>query len=141
MSEHLAVLERRGVDGIILFAFNDLDYAAMASLREKLVLMARERAGFSSVCFDDDGRCAPCSPTSGTVADRGRLSRGGAQRSHHRAASASGLPLTTVGNRGRTARSALGDPGLQSGYRLAAELLTPPPRPWSAPATPWPSAP
>ena len=33
MSEHLAVLERRGVDGIILFAFNDLDYAAMAPLR------------------------------------------------------------------------------------------------------------
>ena len=25
VSEHLAVLERRGVDGIILFAFNDLD--------------------------------------------------------------------------------------------------------------------
>ncbi len=27
------MLERRGVDGIILFAFNDLDYAAMAPLR------------------------------------------------------------------------------------------------------------
>ena len=28
VQEHLVVLERRGVDGIILFAFNDLDYAA-----------------------------------------------------------------------------------------------------------------
>ena len=55
VSEHLAVLERRGVDGIILFAFNDLDYAAMAPLREKLVLVARDHPGFSSVCFDDAG--------------------------------------------------------------------------------------
>ena len=55
VQEHLAVLERRGVDGIILFAFNDLDYAAMAPLKEKLVLVAREYPGFSSVCFDDAG--------------------------------------------------------------------------------------
>lgn len=65
MSEHLAVLERRGVDGIILFAFNDLDYAAMAPLKEKLVLMVREHPGSPPFVTMTRGRCEPCSSTSG----------------------------------------------------------------------------
>jgi LacI family trehalose operon transcriptional repressor len=123
VSEHLAVLERRGVDGIILFAFNDLDYAAMAPLREKLVLMARERPASRRSASTMTGRCAPCSPTRGAWPDRGRLSR--VERSdlttglrRHQAY------LDYCREQGRT-RSALGDLGLQSGYRLAAELLTP----------------
>ncbi len=125
VSEHLAVLERRGVDGIILFAFNDLDYAAMAPLREKLVLMARERPGFSSVCFDDDGAVRAVLAHLG---ERGltEVAYLGVERSdlttglrRHQAY------LDYCREQGRTPRSALGDLGLQSGYRLAAELLTP----------------
>ncbi|MFN4322897.1 trehalose operon repressor TreR [Aeromonas media] len=125
VSEHLAVLERRGVDGIILFAFNDLDYAAMAPLREKLVLMARERPGFSSVCFDDDGAVRAVLAHLG---ERGltEVAYLGVERSdlttglrRHQAY------LDYCREQGRVPRSALGDLGLQSGYRLAAELLTP----------------
>ncbi len=71
------------------------------------------------------GRCAPCSPTSGSAGLTEVAYLGGrTQRSHHWAASASGLPRLLPG-RGQRPHSALGDLGLQSGYRLAAELLTP----------------
>ncbi|MDM5072312.1 trehalose operon repressor TreR [Aeromonas bestiarum] len=125
VQEHLAVLERRGVDGIILFAFNDLDYDAMVPLKEKLVLVARDHPGFSSVCFDDAGavRTMLAELTTRGVGDIAYL---GVDTSD----------LTTGQRRldaylgycaeqGLTARSALGDLSLQSGYRLAAELLTP----------------
>lgn len=55
IAEHLALLERRGVDGVILFAFSGLDLAALTPWQERLVLMAREQPGFASVCFDDSG--------------------------------------------------------------------------------------
>lgn len=123
--EHLAVLERRGVDGIILFAFNDLDYAAMAPLREKLVLMAREHPGFSSVCFDDAGAVHTMLT---------QLEKRGARDIAYLGVDTSDLTtgqrrldayLAHCAARGLTARSALGDLSLQSGYRLAADLLTP----------------
>ena len=125
VSEHLAVLERRGVDGIILFAFNDLDYAAMAPLKEKLVLMVREHPGFSSVCYDDEGAVrAVLEHLRGRGIDQ--VAYLGVERSD----------LTTGLRRhqayldycealGRTPHSALGDLSLHSGYRLAAELVTP----------------
>ncbi|WP_439828605.1 trehalose operon repressor TreR [Aeromonas enteropelogenes] len=125
VQEHLAVLERRGVDGIILFAFNDLDYDAMAPLKEKLVLVAREYPGFSSVCFDDAGAVRTML---GQLANRGirdiaylgvdtaDLTTGQRRLDAY---------LGYCGEQGLTARSALGDLSLQSGYRLAGELLTP----------------
>lgn len=125
VGEHLAVLERRGVDGIILFAFNDLDYAAMAPFREKLVLVAREYPGFSSVCFDDAGAVHNMLT---------RLERRGVSDIAYLGVDASDLTtgqrrldtyLSHCRDRGLTPRSALGDLSLQSGYRLAAELLTP----------------
>ncbi|MCZ0752218.1 trehalose operon repressor TreR [Aeromonas enteropelogenes] len=125
VQEHLAVLERRGVDGIILFAFNDLDYDAMAPLKEKLVLVAREHPGFSSVCFDDAG--AVHTMLSQLVArnirdiaylgvDASDLTTGQRRLDAY---------LGYCAEQGLTARSALGDLSLQSGYRLAVELLTP----------------
>ena len=125
VSEHLAVLARRGVDGIILFAFNDLDYAAMTPLRERLVLVAREYPGFSSVCFDDGG--AVCTMLA-------QLETRGARDIAYLGVDASDLTtgqrrldayLAYCREQGRPPRSALGDLSLQSGYRLAAELLTP----------------
>lgn len=122
--EHLAVLERRGVDGIILFAFNDLDYAAMQPFQHKLVLVAREAAGFSSVCFDDTGAV--------TAMLNQLVSRG----IHDIAYLGVDTADLTTGQRrldaylaycqqsGMSARYALGDLSLQSGYRLAAQLLT-----------------
>jgi LacI family trehalose operon transcriptional repressor len=123
--EHLAVLERRGVDGIILFAFNDLDYAAMAPLTEKLVLVAREYPGFSSVCFDDAGAVRTM---------LAQLASRGARDIAYLGVDTSDLTtgqrrldayLGYCAEQGLAARSALGDLSLQSGYRLAGELLTP----------------
>ncbi|UNP88908.1 trehalose operon repressor TreR [Aeromonas encheleia] len=125
VSEHLAVLARRGVDGIILFAFNDLDYAAMTPLRERLVLVAREYPGFSSVCFDDGGAVRTMLT---------QLEARGARDIAYLGVDASDLTtgqrrldayLAYCREQGRPPRSALGDLSLQSGYRLAAELLTP----------------
>lgn len=125
VQEHLAVLERRGVDGIILFAFNDLDYTAMAPLKEKLVLVARDYPGFSSVCFDDVGAVHTM---------LGQLAARGIHDIAYLGVDASDLTtgqrrldayLAYCAEQGLTARSALGDLSLQSGYRLAAELLTP----------------
>lgn len=123
--EHLAVLDRRGVDGIILFAFNDLDYDAMAPLQDKLVLVARDHPGFSSVCFDDAGAvrtmlAALATRGVGEIAylgvDTSDLTTGQRRLNAY---------LGYCAEQGLTARSALGDLSLQSGYRLAAELLTP----------------
>ncbi|UCA12058.1 trehalose operon repressor TreR [Aeromonas enteropelogenes] len=125
VQEHLAVLERRGVDGIILFAFNDLDYDAMAPLKEKLVLVAREYPGFSSVCFDDAGAVHTM---------LGQLANRGIREIAYLGVDTSDLTtgqrrldayLGYCAEQGLTARSALGDLSLQSGYRLAGELLTP----------------
>ena len=44
------------------------DYAAMAPLKEKLVLMARERPGFRRSASTMTVRCDPCSHTSGGAA-------------------------------------------------------------------------
>ncbi|CAG8999356.1 MAG: HTH-type transcriptional regulator TreR [Candidatus Celerinatantimonas neptuna] len=55
VEEHLQRLQRRRVDGIILFGFNGLDESILAPWRAKLVIMAREVAGFTSVCYDDEG--------------------------------------------------------------------------------------
>lgn len=125
VSEHLAVLARRGVDGVILFAFNDLDYAAMTPLRERLVLVAREYPGFSSVCFDDGGAVRTMLT---------QLTGRGIQNIAYLGVDTSDLTtgqrrldayLAYCWEQGRLPRSALGDLSLQSGYRLAAELLTP----------------
>ncbi len=140
VQEHLAVLERRGVDGIILFAFNDLDYAAMAPLRDKLVLVARDHPGFSSVCFDDAGAVH-------TMLDQ--LAARGIQDIAYLGVDTRDLTtgqrrldayLDYCAEQGLAARSALGDLSLQSGYRLAGSCSPRLPAPWSAPATPLPSA-
>ncbi|MGB6190404.1 MAG: trehalose operon repressor TreR [Aeromonas molluscorum] len=125
VSEHLAVLSRRGVDGIILFAFNDLDYDTMAPLTDKLVLMARERPGFSSVCYDDEGAVRAVlahlkergiDEVAYLGVDRTDLTTG--LRRHQ-------AYLDYCKEQGRSPNAALGDLSLQSGYRLAANLLTP----------------
>ena len=125
VSEHLAVLARRGVDGIILFAFNDLDYAAMTPLRERLVLVAREYPGFSSVCFDDGGAVRTMLT---------QLEARGARDIAYLGVDASDLTtgqrrldayLAYCREQGRLPRSALGDLSLQRSYRLAVAMLTP----------------
>jgi len=55
VEEHLALLSRRGVDGVILFAFTGLELDHIRSWQNKLVLMARAWPNLASVCYDDQG--------------------------------------------------------------------------------------
>ncbi|WP_029591366.1 trehalose operon repressor TreR [Franconibacter pulveris] len=55
VQEHLDVLSRRNIDGVILFGFTGIDEAMLTPWRDTLVLMARDAEGFASVCYDDEG--------------------------------------------------------------------------------------
>jgi len=55
VGEHLKVLHQRSVDGIVLFGFTDLDVEQLMPWQDKMVVMAREYPGLSSVCYDDAG--------------------------------------------------------------------------------------
>ncbi|MGL5700980.1 MAG: trehalose operon repressor TreR [Kluyvera sp.] len=53
--EHLAMLKRRNIDGVILFGFTGITEEMLANWQPTLVLMARDAHGFASVCYDDTG--------------------------------------------------------------------------------------
>jgi LacI family trehalose operon transcriptional repressor len=55
VEEHLNVLRQRNVDGVILFGFTGLTAAMLTPWQEKMVVVAREYSGISSVCYDDEG--------------------------------------------------------------------------------------
>ncbi|EKM6428487.1 trehalose operon repressor TreR [Cronobacter sakazakii] len=55
VQEHLGVLSRRHIDGVILFGFSGINEVLTAAWQKSLVLMARDATGFASVCYDDDG--------------------------------------------------------------------------------------
>lgn len=53
VQEHLAFFRQRGVDGVILFAFSDLDERLLADWSHKMVVIAKRYPSISSVCYDD----------------------------------------------------------------------------------------
>jgi LacI family trehalose operon transcriptional repressor len=55
VEEHLNVLRQRNVDGVILFGFTGLTADILKPWQEKMVVVAREYPGISSVCYDDEG--------------------------------------------------------------------------------------
>ncbi|MCC8458214.1 MULTISPECIES: trehalose operon repressor TreR [Photorhabdus] len=55
LQEHLRQLALRHADGIILFGFTGLSEELLCPWRDKIVVLAREYTGFSSVCYDDIG--------------------------------------------------------------------------------------
>lgn len=55
VTEHLNILRQRNVDGVIVFGFTGLTAEMLAPWQDKMVVLAREYPGFSSVCYDDDG--------------------------------------------------------------------------------------
>jgi len=54
VAEHLGMLRRRNIDGVVLFGFTGIDAPMLASWQSSLVLLAREAPGFASVCYDDE---------------------------------------------------------------------------------------
>jgi len=55
VAEHLGILQRRHIDGVILFGFTGITEKMLEPWRSSLVLMARDASGFASVCYDDEG--------------------------------------------------------------------------------------
>ena len=55
VEEHLGMLRRRNIDGVVLFGFTGITEAIIASWQDSLVLLARDANGFASVCYDDEG--------------------------------------------------------------------------------------
>lgn len=53
VKEHLKFFQKRGVDGVILFAFSELDEAMLNGWQQKMVVIARRYPSISSVCYDD----------------------------------------------------------------------------------------
>lgn len=55
VAEHLQVLERRNIDGLILFGFSGLDISMFTQWHHKMVMVARSMPGISSVEYDNAG--------------------------------------------------------------------------------------
>ncbi|MFY9996750.1 MAG: trehalose operon repressor TreR [Leclercia sp.] len=55
VEEHLGMLQRRNIDGVVLFGFTGIDESTLGPWQPSLVLLARDAAGFASVCYDDEG--------------------------------------------------------------------------------------
>ncbi|MEH0742312.1 HTH-type transcriptional regulator TreR [Vibrio cholerae] len=54
-NEHLEVLKRRNVDGVIVFGFSDLDVARLAQWQARCVVIAMETDVVSSINYDNQG--------------------------------------------------------------------------------------
>ena len=54
-SEHLDVLKRRNVDGVILFGFTGLESASVRKWKERMVVIAMESESVSSINYDNQG--------------------------------------------------------------------------------------
>ncbi len=55
VGEHLGILARRNIDGVVLFGFTGITEEMLTPWRESMVLLARDAPGFASVCYDDNG--------------------------------------------------------------------------------------
>ncbi|MRS15391.1 HTH-type transcriptional regulator TreR [Enterobacteriaceae bacterium RIT691] len=55
VAEHLGMLQRRNIDGVVLFGFTGLTQAMLTPWRETLVMLARDAKNIASVCYDDEG--------------------------------------------------------------------------------------
>ncbi len=125
IDEHLALLARRGVDGVILFAFSSLDLERLRPWQDKLILMARDWPQISSVCYDDQGAILQIL-TRLYAADKRQIDFIGVDPSD---ATTGALRLQAYqqfcADHQLPCRYLTGTLDVQSGYDLTAKLLTP----------------
>lgn len=55
VEEHLGMLQRRNIDGVVLFGFTGIKDEMLKPWQPSMVMMARDAHGFASVCYDDEG--------------------------------------------------------------------------------------
>ncbi|KTI65085.1 trehalose repressor [Enterobacter kobei] len=125
VEEHLGVLQRRNIDGVVLFGFTGIKDEMLKPWQPSLVMMARDAHGFASVCYDDEGAIITLMQR---LYDKG-----------HRHISFLGVPHTdvTTGKRRHEAYLAfckkhnlpavasLPGLGMKQGYEQVASVLTP----------------
>ncbi|HEM7976601.1 TPA: HTH-type transcriptional regulator TreR [Citrobacter koseri] len=125
VEEHLGMLRRRNIDGVVLFGFTGICEEMLAPWQASLVLLARDASGFASVCYDDEGAIHTLMQR---LYDQG-----------HRAISFLGVPHSdvTTGKRRHEAYlsfckknklhpvAALPGLAMKQGYEHAADVITP----------------
>ncbi|MHA0936228.1 trehalose operon repressor TreR [Enterobacter kobei] len=125
VEEHLGMLQRRNIDGVVLFGFTGIKDEMLKPWQPSLVMMARDAHGFASVCYDDEGAIITLMQR---LYDKG-----------HRHISFLGVPHTdvTTGKRRHEAYLAfckkhnlpavasLPGLGMKQGYEQVANVLTP----------------
>ena len=125
VAEHLGVLKRRNIDGVVLFGFTGIKDEMLKPWQPSLVLLARDAHGFASVCYDDEGAIITLMQR---LFDEG-----------HRHISFLGVPHAdvTTGKRRHeaylafckkhnlSAVASLPGLGMKQGYEQAASVLTP----------------
>ena len=125
VEEHLGMLQRRNIDGVVLFGFSGIQDEILKPWQRSLVLLARDASGFASVCYDDEGAI---------ITLMQRLFEQG-----HRYISYLGVPHTdvTTGKRRHEAYltfckkhnlpavASLPGLGMKQGYEQAESVLTP----------------
>ena len=125
VEEHLNVLRQRNVDGVILFGFTGLTADMLKPWQEKMVVVAREYPGISSVCYDDEGAVKLLMQRL-RKQGHSHISYLGVQESdattgmrRHQAY------LDTCREQKILPRVALGELSYQSGFQLAASVIEP----------------
>ena len=125
VEEHLGMLQRRNIDGVVLFGFTGIKDEMLKPWQPSLVLLARDAHGFASVCYDDEGAIITLMQR---LFDEG-----------HRHISFLGVPHTdvTTGKRRHeaylafckkhnlSAVASLPGLGMKQGYEQVASVLTP----------------
>ncbi|MBN4799908.1 HTH-type transcriptional regulator TreR [Enterobacter asburiae] len=125
VEEHLSMLQRRNIDGVVLFGFTGIKDEMLKPWQPSLVLLARDAHGFASVCYDDEGAIITLMQR---LFDEG-----------HRHISFLGVPHAdvTTGKRRHeaylafckkhnlSAVASLPGLGMKQGYEQAASVLTP----------------
>lgn len=123
VEEHLGMLARRNIDGVVLFGFTGIQQEMLTPWRETLVLLARDAPGIASICYDDEGSIRMLMQR---LYDRG-----------HRHISFLGVPHSDVTTGQRRHRAyldfclknasllaALPGLGMKQGYESVAEVLS-----------------
>ena len=125
VEEHLGMLQRRNIDGVVLFGFTGIKEEMLKPWQASMVMLARDAHGFASVCYDDEGAIITLMQR---LYDKG-----------HRHISFLGVPHTdvTTGKRRHEAYLAfckkhnlpavasLPGLGMKQGYEQVASVLTP----------------
>ena len=121
--EHLRVLHQRNVDGVILFGFTGLHSEMLLEWQSKMVVMVREYAGLSSVCFDDAGAVSLLMKRLHQQGHQHIGYIGGAEKDETTGRLRYQAYRDACQHFNLTPNAALGDLSYQSGFSLAAQVI------------------